>query len=83
MVQWQTLAATTGSNWRDFADFAIEQILKAPEPGSPNYDRARNTWTYRAPVQPIDRNGVVRDTYRPFVVVANQDAKIITAYPAH
>ncbi|WP_344928112.1 hypothetical protein [Saccharopolyspora gregorii] len=82
MTQWQTLAGMVGSNWRDFADFAIAQILKAPEPGSPTFDQARNTWTYRSPVQIIDQNGVVRDTYRPFVIVAHQDTKIITAYPA-
>lgn len=81
MTQWESLAFMVGSNWRDFADFAIEQILKAPEPGFPTYDAGRDTWTYRAPVQIIDNNGEVRDTYRPFVIIANQDTKIITASP--
>ena len=82
MQDWQNLAGVVGSDWRSFTDWAVEQILKAPEPGSPVYDKARDTWTYRAPVQIRDSNGKVVDTYRPIVAIANQDQKIITAYPA-
>ncbi|WP_190819291.1 hypothetical protein [Saccharopolyspora pogona] len=81
MADWQNLAARVGSDWRSFTDFAIEQILKVPEPGFP-YNKNNDTWTYRAPVQIRDSNGNVVDTYRPIVSVANGDQKIITAFPA-
>jgi hypothetical protein len=82
MRDWQNLAGLVGSDWRSFTDFAIEQILKAPEPGFPSYNKKNDTWTYRAPVQIRDSNGNVVDTYRPVVSIANGDQKIITAFPA-
>ncbi|MGW3473534.1 hypothetical protein ACWDKQ_34945 [Saccharopolyspora sp. NPDC000995] len=82
MADWQNLAARVGSDWRSFADFAIAEILKVPEPGFPVYNKNNDTWTYRAPVQIRDSHGNVVDTYRPIVSVASGDQKIITAFPA-
>ena len=44
MRDWQNLAGLVGSDWRSFTDFAIEQILKAPEPGFPSYNKKNDTF---------------------------------------
>lgn len=81
MADWQALATYTGENWRDMADFAIAQILAAPQPGYPQYNGKNNTWKYKAPLQLKDADGQVRATYWPIVAIAAQDGKIITSYP--
>ncbi|WP_345412884.1 hypothetical protein [Actinomycetospora chlora] len=78
---WQNIAVYTGENWRDLADFAIEQILTAPQPGYPRYNDKNDTWAFTAPLEIRDGDGRVRDVYHPVVVVAGSDGKVITAYP--
>lgn len=78
---WQYIAAYTGGNWRDLADFAIEQILRVPQPGYPRYNAKNDTWVFKAPLEIRDRDGRVRDVYYPNVVVAAADGKIITTFP--
>ncbi|MBB6119009.1 hypothetical protein [Nocardiopsis algeriensis] len=79
MDDWNNIAAQIGDNWRSFADFAIEQILIAPE--SVSYRAGNDTYAFTAPVQIRDGDGNVVRTYRPVVSVANESRNIITAYP--
>jgi hypothetical protein len=78
---WQTVALYTGGNWRDLADFAIEQTLRAPHPGYPRHNDKNDTWVFKAPLEIRDSEGRVRDVYHPVVVVAGGDGKLITTYP--
>ncbi|RCW38821.1 hypothetical protein DFQ14_11925 [Halopolyspora algeriensis] len=80
MNDWKRVAAYAGSyNWRDFADWAIEQVLIAPY--ATNYSATHDMWNYRAPLVIRDNNGNVIKRYRPLVAVANADSNIITAFP--
>jgi hypothetical protein len=79
MGDWNNIAVQIGDNWRSFADFAIEQILIAPE--SATYKSGNDTYAFTAPVQIRDSDGNVVSTYRPLVSVANESRNIITAYP--
>lgn len=79
MDDWDNIAVRMGDNWRSFADFAIEQILIAPE--SAAYKTGNDTYAFTAPVQIRDSDGNVVSTYRPIVSVANESRNIITAYP--
>lgn len=76
---WENLAAMAGDNWRSFADWAVEQILKAP--GSVDYRESNDTWSFTAPIQIKRADGSVVATYHPLVSVANDSKNIITAYP--
>jgi hypothetical protein len=78
---WQNIAVYTGENWRDLADFAIEQVFTVPQPGYPRYNDKNDTWAFKAPLEIRDGDGRVRDVYHPVVVVAGSDGKVITAYP--
>jgi hypothetical protein len=78
---WEAVAAYTGGNWRDLADFAIRQTLTVPQPGYPAYNAKNDTWTYKAPLQIRDQQGNVRTTYWPIVAVASLDGRIITSFP--
>lgn len=80
-ADWQALAVYTGENWRDMADFAITQILAAPQPGYPQFVAKNNSWRYKAPVEIKDGQDQVHDMYWPVVAIAAQDGKILTAYP--
>lgn len=79
MGDWNNIAVQIGDNWRSFADFAIEQILIAPE--SATYKSGSDTYAFTAPVQIRDSDGNVVSTYRPLVSVADESRNIITAYP--
>lgn len=79
MGDWNNIAVQIGDNWRSFADFAIEQILIAPE--SATYKSGNDTYAFTAPVQIRDSDGNVVSTYRPLVSVADESRNIITAYP--
>ncbi|MGW0663399.1 hypothetical protein [Streptodolium elevatio] len=78
---WENLAAMAGDNWRAFADWAMEQILKVP--GSVDYRDSNDTWSFSAPIQIKRADGSVVATYHPLVSVANDSKNIITAYPRH
>ena len=71
----------TGENWRDMADFAITQVLAAPQPGFPRFNDKAKSWTFKAPLEIKDDQGRVHDTYWPIVAIAAQDGKILTSYP--
>jgi hypothetical protein len=78
---WASVAFYTGGNWRDLADFAMNQSLTVPQPGYPVFNPKNETWTYKAPLQIKDQQGNVRATYWPIVSVAARDGRIITSYP--
>lgn len=80
-ADWTAVAFYTGGNWRDLADFAINQSLTVPQPGYPVFNPKNETWTYKAPLQIRDQQGTVRTTLWPIVSVAARDGRIITSYP--
>ncbi|MEV2277396.1 hypothetical protein AB0I72_17605 [Nocardiopsis sp. NPDC049922] len=49
MDDWNNVAVQIGDNWRSFADFAIDQILIAPE--SVSCEAKNDTYAFAAPVQ--------------------------------
>ncbi|GAA4514535.1 MULTISPECIES: hypothetical protein [Nonomuraea] len=77
---WQAVANYLGQDWRSFADWAIEQTLKAPD-SAPAYRQNNDTYAYRTPIQIRDEKNKVRARYRPVVVIAAKTKNIITAYP--
>lgn len=83
--EWEYFAGVAGEagNWRYAADWAIEQVLVRPMPGSPVFNPGNNTWGYTAPIEIRDRQNRVRDVWWPLVIVAGQDGKILTAIPRH
>ena len=78
--EWSDLAVLTGGPWQSLADFAITQTLTVPQPGYPQYDAGRNTWTYKSPLQIKDRDGQARATYWVVIGVAAQDGKVLTGF---
>lgn len=77
---WANLAAITGSNWRDFSDWAINQCLTYP--GSVVNNGKSNVYEFKAPIQIRDRrtNRVVSTKYCK-VPISRSSKQIITAFP--
>lgn len=78
---WEVLAAITGSNWRTFADWAINQAMRYPS--SVTYRSGNDTYLYKTQVQIRDNRGKVRSTKYIKVAIARKTKNIITAFPSN
>lgn len=77
---WNSLAAITGSNWRDFADWAINQCLAYP--GQVINNGTKNVYEFKAPIQIRDkRTKQVVSTKYCKVPIDRSSKQIITAFP--
>lgn len=78
--EWGELAFMTGGNWRDLADFAIEQTLRVP--GSMSRPQSNGTIAYRAPIQFFDiDDDTLQAEYTVVVSISIESKNIITAFP--
>jgi hypothetical protein len=67
-----------GSDWRTFADWAIQDVLRTP--ASVTYVGTNDTYVYRAQLQFRDRYDRIVATRYVRVVVARITKNVITAY---
>lgn len=80
-TQWEQLAVITGSDWRTFSDWAMNQALNYPAHVS--YRSSNDTYLYKTQVQIRDSGGTVRSVKYINVSVARVTKNIITAFPTN
>lgn len=77
-ADWAHYAGLVGSDWRSFADWAIQDVLRTP--ASVTYVATNDTYVYRAQLQFRDRYDRIVATRYVRVVVARITKNVITAY---
>lgn len=82
MNDWGSLAGIVGSNWRDFADWSINQCLRWPASVANN--GTRNTYEFKAPIQIRDKRTkkVVSTKYCNVPISRGSSRQLITAFPS-
>lgn len=79
---WGSLGGLVGSNWRDFADWSINQCLKWPSSVANN--GTRNTYEFKAPIQIRDKRTwkIVSTKYCDVSISRGSSRQLITAFPS-
>jgi hypothetical protein len=79
--QWEQKGEITLENWRDVADYAIQEALAHPM--AVTYRTDNDTFCYSRLIFLVDkRNGETVGSYQPNVVISARDQYIVTAWPS-
>jgi hypothetical protein len=81
LSQWQYRGAQSSENWRDVADYGIQEALANPQVVT--YRPGNQTFCYSREVFLWDNvRGIRVDVYHPNVVISERDQHIVTAIPS-